>query len=601
MRTRLWGAGPDPGAAARAGDGFGAEPLRPLIRRLLAWILLLASAVVLLSGRYDFTPEAWRYSWQGFLSSAYLLVIFLPTLYYLLRTFCQRILWVRAVTAGVGLLFTLPYRWLGLDRFFYHRDRPSHWPIVEPPSLEWLPEALSGPSSIPHELLVFSILATLGSVAAVVAARRGDGQHKAAALLWLGLYGLILLQSWLHLSMRNPGVYTTHLARHEKHAENDYFSLTYLFEDAQGAASRDYVLYRSIEEHFMGLPKETHTMLIRRCFPLYLSSQLSYFTSPFYVSLALNSSLWFLACLCAYYFARPLRGPSFAAYFAFLIACSPGFIAFSTSPRTYLAGYAVIMILIYLFDALVVAKRAENVSNVVLFGCLSGFGMLVYDIFSFYVCFFGLALLKRLPALRVLASFAISFGIYFGFLFLQFSILDLEANTKNSRYLGESFAKICALVFGGDFGEIYIRSATLPAVFVGDLSQGFLVAPLLLAVGGAFLLKDRPQIALALLLGLPVVLNIAFLHYGQAIFGGKEMAKLPRIAFTGYPAVYFLSAVTLDELRQVVASGRGATWARSAPWIVLAGILALNNLDVLGHPETYYLFMKYLGMLPVTE
>lgn len=560
----------------------------------LGWLVILALCALVLAGRYSWSAEVYRYSLRGYLSSVYMLVLTLPVMYYLLRYLSRSTRIASIVTAIAAGLFTLPYRWLGLERWAHHKDRPTGWPMAEPPSFEWFPEALLDFDSMPHEIAFFVGLALAGSSVAFAWQRHKRGRTRNAAL-WLGLYVLILVQTWAHLSMRNPQIYSIAFAKHEKLADSNYFRLMYLFPDSQGAVSQDYVHFRAMEEHFMGLPKETSTMYLRRGFPFYLSSQLSYFFSPFYVFLVLNSTLWLVSAICAYLFARPLWGSRIAAYFAALVGCGSGFIAFSASPRVYLVGFAAIMLLVFLFEVVLVRNEDRKTSSFLLFGGILGLGAMVYDIFSLCIYFVGYGLLRRLPWAKLMASLAVASGIYAGFLLLQSQVLGLSLANSNSVFIGNTFTNIISSLLGFELGKIYALTASLPWIYVGDLSHAFLVLPLLLAICGAFLMRDRSQIAVLLLLALPSLANIAFLHYGEAVFKGNTMAAVPRFAYSAYPAVYLMAAFAISELRRYLIGLNRPRLAELAAGMAVASIFVLNNIDVLGYPEIYYLFFMKLG------
>jgi hypothetical protein len=333
-------------------------------KTVFVWFLSLIVALAVLSGRYDWSAQVAQYSLRGYLSSAYLLVVLIPTAYYTVRKLVpgQSKLALAAAMA-IGIVCTLPYQWLGLSAWYYFRDRPTWWhldmPGVATPEFDWLPGALQRLRSMPHEVLFFLSLGALGLGLALICRRlvcAGEDARRVCQwrylVLVIGLFWLILLQTWLHLSVRSPYTYYLPFARPEWAARYDYWFAVYLFPDRQAAVNADYHLFRALEEHFTGNPGDRNLMMLRRALPFYISSQFSYFVSPYYVFLVLNVVLWGLAAWSVYRFVSVLWHQRVAVYAAVLVASGSGFIYFVAQPMSYLAGYASIAIIIYVFESL---------------------------------------------------------------------------------------------------------------------------------------------------------------------------------------------------------------------------------------------------------
>src|SRR5256885_13189847 len=82
----------------------------PLLVNVFTWTFGLLLALALLAGRYKWTPEASNFSWRSYLMSAFMLVITLPTFYYLLKIFIKRTLWAQLIFFLVAIWFVLPYQ-----------------------------------------------------------------------------------------------------------------------------------------------------------------------------------------------------------------------------------------------------------------------------------------------------------------------------------------------------------------------------------------------------------------------------------------------------------------------------------------------------------
>ena len=346
-----------------------------LLRRrpIWVWTASLLIGLILLWGRYD-----WRGALQasaiGYACSAFFLVILLPVVHYTGRLLLRDGRGPVAITIVLGFVLTLPYRWLGLDRFSINSSFPVTLatPGSRMQSFDWFPGAFHNLPAIPHEGPLFIGLAMLGVLAVLYLRQRHPESQR---LIWagLGLWVLILVETWLHLSLRSPLTYAGSL-----HGPNAW-PVYYLFPGERGAVNGDYPVHRAIEALFLGLPG--HLLLARRAFYYYISSQASYFINPYYVGLVLNTTLWFAAVISAYGFMREIHGERVARITAVLVASGTGFIYYVAQPMSYMAGYALCIILIFLFERIVVGG-AGSTWELILFG-----GALGWLRLSTRVCF----------------------------------------------------------------------------------------------------------------------------------------------------------------------------------------------------------------------
>lgn len=558
----------------------------------------MSVGLVLLAGRYDWTLPHVTYAQRGYFSSAYMLLLFLPTLYYTLRALAPRSRLAPGVSGLAWVVLVLPYRWLGLDNLYYHRAGPTLWNAGEGgvpiPQYDWLPGALRDLRSMPCEIAFFAALAIPAGVILLrrFLRTRALGRERAAArlsgLLLPALFLLMLVQTWLHLSMRSPYTYINSFAI----PGEKWWYTSYTLPDQQGAVNADYTYFRDLEEHFMGTPRETSTMFIRRALPFYLSSQFSYFFSPYYVWLALNLLLWFAAAACAYGLGRLLWNERIAAHFACLTACGSGFIFFVAQPLNYLAQYTTVIGLIYLFELLVVRSGASALIKHILFGGILSAAALTYDVFPMYVFLLPYAWVrqKSLKAAGwLLLSIGMSILVYGGFLVLTRYGLNLQLNDKNFRALRKSAENVIALLRHPDAGQYYVLTLTAIKTFAGSILNAFLIVPAVLAFFGLLCRLQGYRVVLCAWLAAPAFVTVIFLSYGQFDWG-VPLASLPRFAYAAYPAVYALAAIFLFEIRELLEALGWAGFARWVPATLLATIFAINNVDVLGIPQLYYLF-----------
>lgn len=572
-----------------------------ILMEVVGWLVILVIALLVLRGRYLWETEVVRFSRRGYLSSAYMLVVFLPTLYYGMKQFVTNLEVVKVITALLAVVFTLPYYWLGLDRWYYNANQPITYPFS--PGIPYrfqggLFEGLKHYRTMPYEISFFVIMIGLGIGVAFLyynSHRNSPGESQGRVIrnlaFWLGLYMLILLQTWLHFSTRNPGLYEELLRMNNMDLKD--LPVAYFFPQNQGAVSCDYpAVWRPLEEHFMGLPKDTMTMLIRRSFPYYIASQFSYFFPPYYVGLARNIIMWFLASLCMYLFARGITGNSeVSTYAAALTACGTGFIFWAGSPESYLTGYAIIPILLYLFWKLFLNQDNSNcIGGYVLFGSILGLGSMVYDIFPWYTTLILFAILWRLPLRWILISLAVSVGVYFGFLIIQQNVLQLTLDDSNYKYITYSVTNLIRLK-DFDLGTLYVFILVGFTKYFQILGQAFYILPLLTALIGLFFVNNRSQFLSILVLMVPPLLVFVILYCGGLKWDSYPLVSIPRLHFPHYVGVYIASGYTLLALRNGVQNVSNSTLSKSIPVVIIVLIFILNNIDVFGFHEFSYYFM----------
>ena len=577
----------------------------PFLVNVFTWTFGLLLALALLAGRYKWTPEASNFSWRSYLMSAFMLVITLPTFYYLLKIFIKRTLWAQLIFFLVAIWFVLPYQWLRLDHWYYNLNRPPFWPSQDPtlpaPRLDWFPQALDDLGSIPYETPFFIVLIILGVASAIaywqnqnkryIGTQDGkQSNHTKSVLFFLGLYTLILFQTWMHLSMRSPAVYVSHFVAPVERAS---WYHGYLFPNAKGAVNLEYPAWRVLEENFMGVSQPMSERMLPRSFTFYVTSQWSYFFPPYFVYLARNILIWFAACLAAFQLARIWGYPKdVSVYFAALVGTGTGFISFASEAAGYLPAYAIIIILVYLFEVIVVAQsdgtEHKRVQKYVLFSCILGLSSLIYELFPMYLALLGFGVCRRISIPRLLMCFALALSIHFGFSLVQQHGPGKTLQPINQPVMDQAVGNLRLLLTHADFGQLYGVSVSFLRHYLGDLGNAFFVLPVLLAFGGLLLLRDPSKVLLILLLGVPSILTLAILHWG----GPNLASDNPRFVYVAYPMIYLFAAVFIFRVKDFLMTKGQRVWARVAPWGLLVPIFFLNNVDVFGFPQTYFFFWE---------
>jgi hypothetical protein len=561
----------------------------------IRWMFFVSVGLLLLLGRFDWSHEAHSASKRGFFCSAFFLCVLIPLISTLFERSRVQAFWRNTVLAAVTLLFSLPYHWLGLERWSFHQNRPDwfDWKTAGQPRIVWFPQAVWGPPQIPGELLFFALItaALFGAGWLYVRARRRNARPVPRSTLVFGTVVILLIvtQSWMHLSLRSPYTYICHFERPP--AENYWYQVS-LFPNGQGAVNADYFVFRGLEEVFMGITHPVNGMLIRRPFPFYLSSQFSYFINPYYVMLAFNIVVWVLAVLGVREYVAAHFDRGTAAIAALLTASGPGFIMYVAQPQTYLWGYCAVALIIWAHWRICGDPNAR-VRDYTLFGGLLALALLTYDLFVLLLYFAGYELLFKKSLRKITISAGLAIAIYLAFAFITSRMKSFVHDPRNINYLRLSVTNAISVLHTSPVSlKGYFNLYTgLLANYAWNLSNAVFVFPLFVALIGFFYVNNSSKLKLLGWLLLPSFAGAVLLYFGQTY-----LATLPRFSFIGYLAVYILCGLALWTLARAV----GGRWKRGAAAIAACGVAAhvvLTNLDVFGYPWLYYLFY-YQSLVP---
>lgn len=561
-----------------------------------AWPYCLAAGILLLAGRYDWSAASPGPAWRGLLCSAFFFCITVPVFAGVLRR-TPLPLWVQNTAVSLfAALLTLPYRWLGLDRWYYHRNGPAwlDWKSVaaRPPKLSWFPQALWDPPQIPGELLFFPLLAGallgLGWLSIRAAKRYNWSVAPRSALLAGAMLLLIVAETWMHLSLRSPYTYICHF---EQPAAANYWYQVYLFPAAKGAVNADYFVFRALEVVFLGTPEPLNGMLIRRSFPYYLSAQFSYFFNPYYVMIVLNVLMWLAASLAIMDYVGRHVGRGAGQVAGWLTASAPGFIMYAAQPQTYLWGYGAVAIVIWAHWRLCGSEQA-GFGDYALLGGILALALQTYDLFAIVAYLIGYELLVSRRIFKILISISIAIGLYVAFGALTARMSTIVPDHSNSQYLATSLSRTVEVLTSNPLAaKTYNLYIGLVSSYIMNLSNTVFVFPLLIAAAGILFTATPKVLRLIGLLALPGFVNYIVLYFGQT-----ELATFPRFVYIGYPAVYIACAVAVVRLAEL----RFARWAPAAVAAVAIGLhVALTNVDVFGYPWLYYLF--YYQRMPLSH
>jgi hypothetical protein len=428
----------------------------------------------------------------------------------------------------------------------------------------WFPKALRD-GGFPHEGWFFCALALAGGLACWAWARRHPrGRAELIAAAW----GLILMQTCLHTSLRSPYSYT------QWAEDGATWSSKALFSDGSGVVNGDVAHFLGLNDLFNGYPTPITTWLLRRPYAHFLAAPFTFFCNPFLVFLVLNAAWWMAAVACGYDYALRLTGNTRTArLFAALVLMGNGFIYFAAQPMSYLAGYASVMVILCLHERLLVETRAPW-----LFGAALALCSLVYDLFPLYVGLVALGVYRRVPLGANLRALGLAGALYGGYLYIAYDLLGLPDPGYNSRLMLSALPNIAEMARHGSFDVWYRTGVGLVRTLAQNLLFAFLGAETLAALLLILLARRSriPRVAAVLLV--PTLVLNAVLYVGQVHWNADLLIELPRLSYIAYPAVYLVLADGLARLRPRVIAG------------LMVLVFAWHNVDVLGLPEAYFHF-----------
>jgi hypothetical protein len=562
----------------------------------LAAVLLVGSILAL--GRYDWSDEP-AFAVRAYTLSGLFFFLILTCSYSVARVLARPdwpLLW--PLLGTITLLLNLPYRWLGIDGWFYYASNPVVYGVQKNFAPEWLGPAsfLSFPRGLWHwtdwfmlALLCLGLL--LGTGGMIFTRLRSVGTHDhRKGFLFLFLFALIVIEAWMHVSNRSPYTYITHFEQPES---AHYVYARAMLADDQGHANADVLYFVGIEEYFQGQHENPQTLLIRRAFLFYLSSQVSYFLGHYHAFLLINVVLWLLAAASMYAFCRDLGGsPTLATSAAFLVGVGPGFIMYAAQPMAYLAGYAILAIVVCLYHKLVVASGLRSRAALYGAGVLIGLMMLTYDTFGWLAYFFAYPLLVRVSPLRALPLIALGVAIYSLFLVLIFQVFHLPHENSNDAFILDGIKDAVNLFRHPNVPKIVSLVREIPVKYGTQLMRVLFYVPVVLAgCGVLFPSSARAVRWTGLLLLLPSFATFLTLHFAESYLG-----MLPRFNFAAYLGVTLLAAGFLDRVTDYFRSREHRWLARFSLALPLSACAILGNIDAFGlRPDLYYHFYNNSG------
>jgi hypothetical protein len=553
------------------------------VKKAACWAGCLALFAVLSAGRYDWSPTVWDFALRSYVPYLFFATLFFPALYYVLADLGIGRVWRRAACTFLGVVHSFPHHWLGTDRYYLFKRGPTYWswaqagmPLPEP---DWFWGALHRLPDIPYEAPFFFLLLMVGLLAVGLWQK---SRPSAVNLPWAGflpfaVFAMILLQTWLHLSLRSPYTYISH---YTQPAGAHFWFHDYLFEGAKGAVNSDYPIFRRAELLFLG---DTHPLNVwpGRLFPMFLSCPWSAYINPYYVWIVFNVAAWGLACVAIYYLALNEFGPRCALYSTLFMTSAQGVILYVAQPKIYVFGITGVAILLALQQRLFEPIRFRP-GNALLFGAICALYMLTYESQPWLI---GLALIAWLRGFDLRWTlFSLLLALFLREWFTVLMNCLPQLGPENPFAASNPWDNIKEMLLGLDLTSFWHHSLYSLDGFCVLMTHAFNLC-LIPALCGLFLIRPANTRHLALLaVGLPAFFTYTFFEMGASSY----YTHTPRLVYQAYPLVYILCGLCLAKLSEYP---RAVGWPRLGAWVAIFVIVlhfAWVNADVFGHPAIYY-------------
>ncbi|HEX3617146.1 MAG TPA: hypothetical protein VHU61_11455 [Solirubrobacteraceae bacterium] len=569
-------------------------------RALRVWLPVLGLGLAFLYFRYDWSIADGYYAKPAFLLSAYLFVIMLPTLYYLSLRLLHHRGTAIGLTAVAFVIFTVPYRLCGLDSLYYYAIRPPYLQSgTFPARLEFLPGGTVG--TFPYDWLFMPLLFLFGAAGVWLVrwarTRAGFAMLRSVPVLLTVAFAVICAQTFFHSGMRSPYTYLSYFQ--EAKADHHWYFVRD-FADGRGQVEGDQWASWPIEGYFEGVAPRGNDLLMRRPFSFYVASQFGYFVNNFYCWLALNALFWLAAVFATARLVTRLTTPRVGLIAGALTLFGPGFIAFVATPAMYMQNYAAAAIALCAFEELIVRPIDDRARRYGLFAGVLALCALVYDLEPLFLVLFAYGLSRRVPWRPLLASLVGAGLLVLAYPEIVTHVLRIAIDTANSGQIGTSLTALRQLIL---HPHLSTWSDTLVGVVPKVLQmwlQAYFVIPAVLALFGWRLIRDRPT---RVLIG--GLLLAQFLIMALFYLGGTQISFTPRIMYPYFIGVYVPAGLALEAGSSwlfrtlsprtlagfTVGGGALAVYARRAtPWVVVAAMAFLVNIDIFGHPTQYVEF-----------
>jgi len=552
------------------------------LKKACGWATCLALYAGLSAGRYDWSLPSRDFAVRGYVLQLFFSALFFPTLYYILATLGIHRVWRQIACVSLGVIYAFPHHWIGTDRYYLFRQGRTFWdsrkyplPTPEP---DWFWGALRHLPSIPYEAPFFFLLFSTG----LLVIKLWQKAHPVAKdPAWMrplpyAVFVMIVLQTWLHLSLRSPYTYIPH---YMPPLSYNYWCNTYLFKGAKGVVNFDYYLFRAAELLFLD-DKNLLPVLSGRIFPMFISSPWSAFINPYYVWLVFNVAAWSMACLAIYHLALGEFGACSAFFSTLFMASAQGIIVYVAQPTVYVFAITGISLLLALQQWLFDPKRFCPV-HALLFGSFCTLFLLTYESQPWLVGLVVIAYLRGFNLRWTLLSLAWAFFLYECY----FTVINaLPQLYSQAPLIGENpMVNIMAMLKGFHLATLFQRLLFSFGDFCVAMIHAFNIC-LVPALGGLILAGSAFKRHFSLLaIAAPAFLTYMFFDLGlSGIYN-----QFPRLVYSAYPLIYLLGGLCLAKLAAGPLFIQRPRLGMGLAILIVLLHAAWMNADVFGYPHIY--------------
>lgn len=321
------------------------------------------------------------------------------------------------------LFLSFPYGLFNLSRFFYYSKNSAYYIIPKSEKDIIGDYFLKGifPSSFPGKFPLFLTIAILF----FIWLKNSEISNK--VLLAIS-FASIYLTTWRSTSYASPISWSS---SREFPIESHRVYLRSHWPDGSGAVSADQPAWAEITRLFQ-FGEIDNALFIRRPFPNYLVSQMSYFTNSYYAWIALNISLWMLALISLGYTLKKLNFSRDAQSAGVLIlATAPLFKTFVGQSSGYVASFAAVWILIGYATFVQATVRSKGMKTFYI-SIAFAVGFLTYDLYIWIPIF--LMILPILGVMSLRNTFVAAMNAFLALIFYRYFLVpNLEINVKSDN------------------------------------------------------------------------------------------------------------------------------------------------------------------------
>ncbi len=517
-------------------------------------------------------------------------------IYYFLQTISIRNEIKNLIHSVVALYLLFPFRLFQNVPIFYKENLfyPAENPALtrngeiqgyEVPRLSYLFD-LESFKQFPHQLsllsLLFGLLAFLIVLYLVASYYQSNIflQSLKHRSLYLIISSFALIQGLTHSGLLSPLTQNYFYLR--ANDLNYRWYVMFLLPPNQGAVNADWPVWSAVEQFFWGPNTYAeslapYTLKIRRPLGAFLINSFSYFINSYYVWLIFNSILWMIAIYSIYFLTNRHLGKKAAYLSGFLLATSPIYLLYYSSPWPYFLAVSSATIALRYFDEWILDNHSKR--QKILFILLMALISLTYDQNALFLTMIIATWFMK----RNLFKFVVFSSIFASSMpwFVVLIVGQLGGGVAfagNSSYIFEGLSKLTNVVFSEPLNTIFKVTDSFANFIPNQFYTSSIVLFMLAILGLLTNLKNRVAL-LSLIYIFSMLLVYVFFD-----FTDSELALYPRIFGFTIVSWNILAAAGLVFLYNLIQ-------IKSIKNTIIAIIFFIQifyvNADLFGFPGAY--------------